>query len=67
MILPEPAVVEVENTTAVSAAVAPLGAVTEAGRAATAQQALPIPAVVEVVAAPAVVQAAVALGDQAWS
>jgi hypothetical protein len=67
MILPEPAVVEVENTTAVSAAVAPLGAVTEAGRAATAQQELPIPAVAEVVAAPAVVQAAVALGDQAWS
>ena len=67
MIFPEPAVVEVENTTAVSAMVAPLGVETEAGRAATVQQALPIPAVEEVEVAPVQVQAAVALADQAWS
>ena len=62
---PEPEVVEVENTTVASAA-AQVEKATEAGRAATAQQALPIPAVVEVEVAPAVVQAAVELGDQAW-
>ena len=62
---PEPAAVEVENTTVASAA-AQVDRATEADRAATAQQALPIPAVVEVEVAPAVVQAAVELGDQAW-